>query len=138
MSDASGEREVVAQVAAGLRGGHGWHGVAQPDALVQGGEDAEFHPSPQGGLADQQAGERAGGVHVVVGEHPDRLELGVVEQVGLVDDQDGGAAAFGLFDGEGVDGLRDEGGVVGQRVAARGRRRSGGGCRGPRRSGCGR
>ena len=25
---------------------------------------------------------------------------------------DGGAAAFGLFDGEGVDGLRDQGGVV--------------------------
>ena len=38
----------------------------------------------------------------------------MVEQVGLVDDQDGGAAAFGLLDGEGVDGLRDEGGVVGQ------------------------
>ena len=39
----------------------------------------------------------------------------VVEQVGFVDDEDGGAAAFGLFDREGVDGLRDEGGVVGQR-----------------------
>ena len=47
---------------------------------------------------------------------PDRLELGVVEQVGLVDDQDGGAAAFGLLDGERVDGLRDQGGVVDQRA----------------------
>ena len=56
MSDAAGEGDVVAQVAAGLLGGHGGHGVAQPDALVEGGEDAEFHPPPQGGLADQQAG----------------------------------------------------------------------------------
>ena len=53
----------------------------------------------------------------MVGEHADRLELGVVEQVGFVDDQDRGAAAFGLLDGERVDGLRDQGGVVGQRVA---------------------
>jgi hypothetical protein len=48
----------------------------------------------------------------VVGEHPDRLELGVVEEVGLVDDQDRGAAAFGLFDGQCVGGLGDEGGVM--------------------------
>jgi hypothetical protein len=45
-------------------------GVAQPDPLVQGGEDTEFHLAPQGGLPDEQAGERAGGVHVVVGQHP--------------------------------------------------------------------
>ena len=43
------------------------------------------------------------------------FELVVVEQVGFVDDDDGGAAAFGVFGGERVDGLRDEGGVVGQR-----------------------
>ena len=110
--------EVVAQVAAGLLGGHGRHRVAQPDALVERGEDAEFHPPPQGGLADEQAGERAGGVHVVVGEHPDRFELVVVEQVRLVDHHDGGAAAFGVFDGQRVGGLRDQGGVVGQGLAA--------------------
>jgi hypothetical protein len=110
----SGEREVMAQIAVGLLGGHRGHGVAQPDELVQCGEDAEFHSPSQGGLADQEAGERAGGVHVVIGEHADRLELRVVEEVGFVDDQDGGAAAFGLLDGEGVDGLRDQGGVVGQ------------------------
>ena len=57
----------------------------------------------------------------MVGEHADRLELGVVEQVGFVDHQDGGAAAFGLFDGERVDGLRDQGGVVGQRAVRRAR-----------------
>ena len=36
----------------------------------------------------------------------------VVEQVRFVDDQDGGAAAFGVFGGEGVGGLGDEGGGV--------------------------
>ena len=44
----------------------------------------------------------------------------MVEQVGLVDDQDGGAAAFGLLDRERVDGLRDEGGVVGERALPEG------------------
>jgi hypothetical protein len=38
----------MAEVAAGFFSGHGWHGVAQSDALVQGGERAEFHPSSQG------------------------------------------------------------------------------------------
>jgi hypothetical protein len=46
--------------------------------------------------------------------------LGVVEQVGLVDDQDGGAAAFGLFDGQGVGGLGGEGGVVDEGLPAQG------------------
>ena len=41
----------------------------------------------------------------------------MVEQVGFVDHEDGGAAAFGLLDGERVDGLRNDGGVVGQRRA---------------------
>jgi hypothetical protein len=62
--------------------------------------------------------ERAGGVHVVVGQHPDRLELGMVEQMGFVDDDDRGAAAFDLLDRERVDGLRDQGGVVVQRSSA--------------------
>jgi hypothetical protein len=39
--------------------------------------------------------------------------LAVVEQVDLVEDEYGGAAAFDGFDGEGVAGLRDEGGHVG-------------------------
>ena len=54
----------------------------------------------QGGLADQQAGEGAGGVHVVLGQHADGLQLGVVEQVGFVQDEDRGAAPFGLFGGQ--------------------------------------
>ena len=56
----------------------------------------------------------------MVGQHPDRLQLLVVEQVGFVDHEDGGAAAFGLLDRERVDGLRDEGGVVGQRSVPEG------------------
>jgi hypothetical protein len=40
-----------------LLGGHRRHGVAQPDPLVERGERAEFHPPPQGGLADEPAGE---------------------------------------------------------------------------------
>jgi hypothetical protein len=38
----------------------------------------------------------------VVGEHADAFELGGVEEVGFVDDQDGDAAAFGVLGGEGV------------------------------------
>jgi hypothetical protein len=46
----------------------------------------------------------------VVGEHADGFELAVVEQVGLVDDQDGGAAAFGGLAGQDVVGLGGQGG----------------------------
>jgi hypothetical protein len=86
--------------------------VADGDALVQGGDLAELEASSQGGLADEEAGERGRGVHVVVGEHADAFELGGVEHVGLVDDHHGGAAALGVLGGEGVAGLGDEGGGV--------------------------
>ena len=56
----------------------------------------------------------------MVGEHPDRLQLRVVEQVRLVEHQDGGAAAFGLLGGQSVGGLGNEGGVVYQGVPAEG------------------
>jgi hypothetical protein len=110
----SGQGKVVAQVAGGLLGGHGWHGVAQSDSLIQCCEGAKFYALPQGRLPDEQAGEGAVGVHVVVGQHADRLELGVIEQVCFVNDQQGGAAAFGLFGGQQVRGLGYQGGVVGQ------------------------
>ena len=54
-------------------------------------------------------------------EHPDRFELLVVEQVGLVDDHDGGAAAFGVFGGQRVGGLGGEGGGVESSGCARAR-----------------
>jgi hypothetical protein len=37
--------------------------IADGDPLVEGGELAEFEPAPQGGLADEQAGEHGGGVN---------------------------------------------------------------------------
>ena len=46
----------------------------------------------------------------MVGEHADGFELVVFKQVGFVDDQDGGAAAFGLLGGEQAGGLGGEGG----------------------------
>src|SRR5260370_6437282 len=104
----AGELEVVGDVAAGLLAGHGGHGVAQGDALLQGGEDGELHGAPQGGLADEQAGQGRVGVEVVVGEHPYGLELLVAQQVGLVDDQDGGFAALVAFGGQDGGGLGGE------------------------------
>ena len=84
----AGELEVVGDVPAGLLGGHGGHGVAQGDPLVQGGQHAEPQHPAQGGLADEQAGQRAGGIHLGVREEPELLQLGGVKQVGLVDFSD--------------------------------------------------
>src|SRR4029077_19026365 len=78
-------------------------------------QDGEFHLAAQGGLADEQAGERGVGVHAVVGQHPDGLELVVGQQVGFVQDEDGGAAALVAFGGERAGGLGDQpGGQVGR------------------------
>src|SRR6185437_6081727 len=107
---AAGQGQVVADVAGGLGGGHAGHLVADGDPLVEGGEHAELDHAAQGGLADQDGGERGPAVHVVVGEHPDRLQLGVVQQVGLVDDDDRGASSFGGLAGQDVVGLGGEGG----------------------------
>lgn len=52
-----------------------------------------LHPFAQGGLADQRHRERRRGVHVVVGEHADRVQLLVVEQVRFID-HDGRRAPF--------------------------------------------
>ena len=68
--------------------------------MVEWGEDAEFDPPPQGGLADEQAGQRAAGVQAVVGEHADGFELGGSEHVRLVDGQDRDASASGVLAGE--------------------------------------
>ena len=93
----SGDLHVVGDVVAGLLGRHCRHRVAQRDALFEGCEGTHAHLAAQGGLADQQAGKRGCAVHFVVGQHSDCFELAVVEQVGLVDQHDRGAAAFGLF-----------------------------------------
>ena len=63
--------QVVADVAAGLFGRHAGYLVADGDALVEGGQDAELDHAPQGGLAGQDGGDRGAAVHVVVGQHSD-------------------------------------------------------------------
>jgi hypothetical protein len=54
----------------------------------------------------------------VVGHQPDGLELLVVQQVGLVDDQDGGASSFGVLAGQDVPGLDGQGGGAVDRAPA--------------------
>src|SRR5207302_6049010 len=116
----AGELEVVTDVAGGLLAGHGGHGVTQCDALLQGGQDGELHGAPQGGLADEQRGEGRVGVEVVVGQHADGLELLVAQQVGFIDDQDGGFAAFVAFGGQDGGGLGGEPGAGAVGLAAEG------------------
>ena len=77
------------------------------------GEEAQ--PVPQGGLPDQHDGERGSGVHVVVGQKPDGFELVIVEQVGLIDDEHGVAATFGVLGCQRVGGLRCQPGGVKRR-----------------------
>src|SRR5580658_4091944 len=56
----------------------------------------------------------------MIGQHPDGLQLSVVQEVGLIDDQDGGPASFGGLAGEGVPGLDGEGGGAVDGPAAEG------------------
>jgi hypothetical protein len=52
----SGQFEMVVDVFAGVGGAERREGVAERDALVEGGEGAETKPLSQGGLADQDEG----------------------------------------------------------------------------------
>src|SRR5215207_4135107 len=97
---AAGQGEVVVQVGGGFGKVHRWDGVAGGDALVEGGKGAQAQPAGQGGLADQDAGKGAGGVHVGVGEQAELLELLGGQQVGLVEGQDDAAVALMLLGGE--------------------------------------
>lgn len=102
-----GDLQVVGGVAGGLGGGRARHRVARGGALFEGGQDGEFHGASEGGLAGQQAGQRGVLVHALVGENADGFQLFVGHQVGLVDDEDGGAfalLAFGQQDLAGLDG----------------------------------
>ena len=63
--------DVVGRVGLAERG----QGVAQSHSLVQGGEGPEAQPLAQRGLADEHQGERAGGVHVRVGQKTQFFEL---------------------------------------------------------------
>ena len=75
-----------ADVGGGLGRVHARHGVAQADALVEGGEGAQLDAPAQRGLAHQQAGERSR-VHLRAGEQAQLLELVGIEEMGLVDHQ---------------------------------------------------
>src|SRR5262249_19474871 len=70
---AAGEGGVVVDVCLGFGGVHAGHGVAEGDPLVQGGHVTEFEPAAGGGLAEQEAGQGAGGGQLVVGENPEVL-----------------------------------------------------------------
>ena len=102
----------MADVAGCFLAGHAVDVGAQGDPLVQGGQDAEPEPGPQGGLADEQGGEAGRRVEVVAGEHADRLELAGVELVGFIQDQDGGPAPFFCLGGQRVGGLGQQGAGV--------------------------
>src|SRR6266536_1263961 len=65
---AAGQVQVVGQVGGGFGQVHGGDGVAGGDALVEGGEHAKAELAGKGGLAEEDAGEGAGGVHVGVGQ----------------------------------------------------------------------
>ncbi len=74
----------MGDIGAGLGGGHGWHREPERYPLFKRCELPEFDPLAEGGLADEQTREQRFGVHVGVGEEPEFFELGVVEEVGLV------------------------------------------------------
>ena len=83
VSDRPGVLEVAADVPAGFGWGERGRGdvVAELHALVEGGHVAGAAPAPQGGLADEQDGQRRPGIEVMAGEHADRLQLVAGEQL---------------------------------------------------------
>ena len=93
------------EVGRGLGQVHRLDGEPGGDPLVQGGEHARPQLPVQGGLADQDRGERGRRIHVGVGQKPQFLELVGLQQVGLVADDHDAAAPFGGLGGEQVAGL---------------------------------
>src|SRR6266702_1749613 len=79
----AGVLEVAADVPAGFRRAERGCGdvVAELDALVQGGHVADAEPAPQGGLADQQDGQRGPGIKIAIGQHSHGVQLLAGEQV---------------------------------------------------------
>ena len=109
---ASGEREVVAEVAGGFGEVHRFELVADRDALIEGGEDPHAELPGEGGLPDEEPGERGGGVHVGVRQQSELFELFGGEQVGFVDDDHGTPVAFGSSLASRVGGLGHDFGFV--------------------------
>jgi hypothetical protein len=94
---------LFAHVAAALRV-HRLDGEPGRDPLVQGREHAHPQLPVQGGLADEDPGERGRRVHLGVREQPELFELGRVQEVRL-DDDHYAAVPFGGLGGEQVGGL---------------------------------
>jgi hypothetical protein len=65
---AAGEGEVVAQVGRGLAEVHRLDLKSGGDALVEGGEHAHAQLPGQGGLAEQDPGERRRRIELTIGE----------------------------------------------------------------------
>ena len=107
---AAGVGEVRPDVAVGLGGGdrRDREGVLELHPLVEGGHVADVQAAAQGGLADEQDGERGAGVERVAGHHPDAFELVAGEQVGFVDGEDDVAVALVGLGGERGRDLGDE------------------------------
>ena len=85
---AAGDFAVMADVVGGVGAAHPGDVVADRDALIQRGEHTEPEPLAQAGLADQDDRERGSTVQFVVRQEPDRFELMVIQQMGLVDFSD--------------------------------------------------
>ncbi len=73
---------------------------------------AGLDATAQVGLADEQDAQGRERVHLRVGQHAQSLELGDVQEVSLVDDEDHVAALLGELDVQRAFDLGDEGGVV--------------------------
>jgi hypothetical protein len=99
---AAGQGQVMAQVGGGLGEVHRLDGEPGGDPLVQGGEHAHAQLPVQGGLPGQDAGERGRRVHLAVRQEPQFLQLGRVEEVGLIADHHDAAVPLGGLGGEQV------------------------------------
>jgi hypothetical protein len=100
-----GQRQVVPQVGGGLGEVHRLDREPGGDSLVQGGEHAHPQLPVEGGLPGQDPGERAGGVHLRVGQQPQLFKLGRVQEMSLIADHDDLAVSFCGLGGEQVTGL---------------------------------
>jgi hypothetical protein len=101
------DAEVVLDVGGGLLEVEGVEVVADGDALVEGLEGGEAEFVGQLRLAEEDEGEQGGGVHVVVEEKAELIEDIVGEEMGLIDDEEDGAALASQI-GEGSVELREE------------------------------
>ncbi|NEE01202.1 hypothetical protein G1H10_13595 [Phytoactinopolyspora halotolerans] len=89
------------------------------DALVEGGQRAEFHPPARGGLSDEQGGRWRSIVEFVIGQHAHGFQLFPGEQLGF--DEDWGRGRVRRIRSRDVGGLSDQGGA-GESGVARPRR----------------